>query len=153
MDPGNPLQPFIDQMGIAFDELGAPRMMGRIFGYLLVCDPPWQSAPQLCEALDASKGSVNTITRQLIQAGLLERVAVKGERATYLQVRSGAWSEMIRFRMRGMHHLRMVAEGGLELLANAPAEQRERLQRFHDFYEYIEREFEAFISRFEEEEG
>ena len=48
----------------------------------------------------------------------------------------------------------VVNDGNIrdQILANAPSDQRRRLQRFHDFYAYIEREFEALIHRFEEEE-
>lgn len=144
-------QTFVERMGLAFDELGSPRMMGRIVGYLLICDPPSRSAPELCAELDASKGAINTMTRQLVAAGLLERVAAPGARAARFQVRKAGWMELLRHRLKRLHQMREIAATGLSALADAPAERRERLQSFHDFYQYIEQEMEPMLARFSEE--
>ena len=40
---------FVEEAGIVFEQTGLPRMAGRIFGWLLICDPPHQSTDQLAE--------------------------------------------------------------------------------------------------------
>jgi DNA-binding transcriptional regulator GbsR (MarR family) len=145
------LHEFVDGMGLVFSEVGGSRMMGRIIGFLLVCDPPHQSEPQLCARLAASKGAVNTITRQLVRNGMLERVVIPGERATFLRIRGDAWSHMLRQRFVVVHTMQRMARDGLETLAGAPDERRARLQQFHDFYDFMAREIEPLIARFEGE--
>lgn len=49
-------------------------MVGRALGWLLVCEPPEQSAAELAETLQASKGSISTATRVLLRLGFIERV-------------------------------------------------------------------------------
>ena len=33
---------FVDRLGLFMEMLGGPRTMGRIYGWLLICDPPQQ---------------------------------------------------------------------------------------------------------------
>ena len=46
---------FIEDISRFFEEMGLPRMAGRILGVLLIADPPEQSINDLCEVLQASK--------------------------------------------------------------------------------------------------
>jgi DNA-binding transcriptional regulator GbsR (MarR family) len=63
---------FIEELGMQFElEAAAPRMLGRVLGWLLVCDPPEQSAAELAERLQASKGSISTATRLLLRMGMI----------------------------------------------------------------------------------
>ena len=41
----------VEEFGIAFEQTRFPRMAGRIVGWLLISDPPYQSAEQLVDAL------------------------------------------------------------------------------------------------------
>ena len=38
---------FVDRMGLFFELSGGSRTMGRVYGWLLICDPPRQSLTQL----------------------------------------------------------------------------------------------------------
>ena len=44
-----------------------------------------------------------------------------------------------------------LAEQGLELLADEPAERRERLQEMRDFYAFFEEELPVLLDRWEAE--
>src|SRR5262245_10612167 len=74
------LRHFVEEMGLHFEYGGIPRMAGRIFGHLLVCDPPEQSAEELARSIQASRASVSTMSRLLIQTGLIERQVFPGKR-------------------------------------------------------------------------
>ncbi len=50
---------------------------------LLLKDPEPLSAPQIGALLKASKGSVSTLLRQLLAAGLIEQKAIPGERREF----------------------------------------------------------------------
>ncbi len=52
------------------------RMAGRMLGWLLICDPPHQSMNAIADVLQASKGSISTMTRLLIQLDLIERTGI-----------------------------------------------------------------------------
>ena len=33
---------FVEDVGVVFEKTGLPRMAGRMFGWLLISDPPYQ---------------------------------------------------------------------------------------------------------------
>ncbi len=129
---------FVEELGIAYAEVGAPPMMGRILARLLVCDPPEQTSAELAEYLQASRGAISTITRQLILAGLIEKAPMPGERATYFRLKPHCWMEVMRVRTGIITLLREVGERGLQIFAADPPGRRERLEEFVDLYRYME---------------
>ncbi|MCP5095569.1 MAG: MarR family transcriptional regulator, partial [Chloroflexi bacterium] len=50
----NDAQYFVEDVGLFFEQVGLPRMSGKIMGWLLIADPPHQSMSELVEALQAS---------------------------------------------------------------------------------------------------
>jgi DNA-binding MarR family transcriptional regulator len=143
---------FAEEFGLLLAEFGAAPMFGRIMGHLLICDPPEQSSAEIAEALGASKGSVSTSTRQLIQAGMIERVPRPGSRATYFRIRAHAWTEMMRVEIARSVVMRERAEQGLALLSHAPPARRERLESLRDFFRFLEREWPRLVARWSEED-
>lgn len=132
------IERFVEEVGIQFElDAGAPRMVGRIWGWLMVCDPPEQSAAELAEFLQASKGSISTATRVLLRLGLIERVRVRGERFDRFSVRPGAWDETL-WREDQFSAPRRVFRLGLDALADEPAERRVRLEEVDAMYAWWE---------------
>jgi DNA-binding transcriptional regulator GbsR (MarR family) len=145
-------QRFVEEVGIVFEQTGLPRMAGRIFGWLLVADPPHQCMDELAEALMASKGSISTITRHLIQISLIERLSLPGIRHDYFRIHNNAWRCMVG---RGLEDeikmFRQLAEHGMELLPDKASLARHRLEEMHAWYTFLEREFPALLERWEQE--
>ena len=83
---------FAEEVGRVFEQLGVPRMTGRILGWLLICDPPRQSSAQLGSALGASKGAISTATRLLELYGLVRRIGVPGARGDFFEIAPDAFS-------------------------------------------------------------
>ena len=122
--------------------MGYPRMAGRILGWLLICDPPAQSAGGLADVLGASKGSLSTMTRLLIQVGLIERAGLPGRRRDYFRIKPGTWPQLIKVQMQSMTGLHQMVERGLAMLdaeGRGPPESTQRLQEAHDLYAFLER--------------
>ena len=44
-------------------------MAGRMWGWLLICEPPEQTAAEIAEALQASRGAISGTARILTTAG------------------------------------------------------------------------------------
>jgi hypothetical protein len=125
---------FIERVGIQFElDAGTPRMVGRVFGWLLVCDPPKQSAAELAERLRASKGSISTATRVLLRIGLIERVRLRGERFDRFIARPEAWDEFL-WREDQFTEPRRVFRLGLDALADESPERRARLEELDAIY-------------------
>lgn len=142
---------FTEEVGMFFEESGAPRMMGRILGWLLICDPPEQSAKELAEVLDASRGSVSTMTRMLIAGQMVEKVVRRGERQTHFRLRRDAFTQAVHGKLAHMFLFREIAERGLHILEVHGLRADGRLQEARDFYAFMERELPALIDKWDRE--
>jgi DNA-binding transcriptional regulator GbsR (MarR family) len=142
---------FVEDISLYFEQMGLPRMAGRVLGVLLICDPPAQSLTDLCELLQASKSSISTTTRLLTEMGLIERAVSPLPRQVYFQFKPGGWLVFIRQRFRLWASLHQIAEQGLELLQDRDPELRERLQEAHDMFSLIEDELPALLERVDNE--
>jgi DNA-binding transcriptional regulator GbsR (MarR family) len=138
---------FIEDVGLLLEESGLPRMAGRILGLLLICNPPHQSPSELAEKLRASKGSISTMTRLLVEMDLIERIALPDDRRDYFQIKRDAWSQIIMFEVSEFVAGRQLTERGLALMENEPPELQERLQEARDLYAFLEHEAPLLIER------
>lgn len=141
---------FIEEVGLLFELVGFPRMAGRIFGWLLISKPPHQSLSELADILQASKGSLSTMTRLLIQIGLIERISLPGQRRDYFRIKLNAWSQMAEQRLAQIIAFRQLAERGLNLF-EAKDPQRQRLEEMRDIHAFWERELPLLNRQWEKE--
>lgn len=136
---------FIEEIGLAMESQGMPRMAGRILGALLMADPPEQSAEQLANVLQASRGSISTMTRLLEAPGLIERVSKPGDRKVYYRNRPDAWFQATRDQVTSITAMKRLAEKGLRLLEGANPEVRLGVEEMHEFLAFWEREMPAVL--------
>ncbi len=140
------LQGYLERWGMLFELLGATRMMGRILAWLLISDPPEQSAGDIAQAVGASAGSVSTTTRALTQSGMIERLGIPGERSAHFRVRSGVWGQLLRKRMAYIVSMRDLVEEGLELSTGEGDDSTLRLRELGSYCSFIERELPEFVA-------
>src|SRR5215212_8942098 len=76
---------FVEKLAVAHEADGLPRIAGRIFGLLLICERE-MSLDELAHDLGASKGSVSVNTRLLDQRGVVERVSRPADRRDYYRI-------------------------------------------------------------------
>jgi hypothetical protein len=127
---------------------GFSPMTGRVFAWLLVCEPPEQTAAELAVALDASKGSISTAAGMLVRFKLVDRLRVRGERADRFRVRPGAWDDQIRD--PGTGTARALLAQGLEALADEPASRRARLEEMDAMYAWYQARMPALLEEWRE---
>ncbi|MCA9691732.1 MAG: MarR family transcriptional regulator [Nannocystaceae bacterium] len=145
------LAQFIEDLAVFFEESGLPRIAGRILGLLLVCDPPHRSAGELAEQLGVSAGSVSTMTRVLLSAGLIERVGVPSERATHYRLKDDGFERTFELRIAGLDGFSTLAERGLRLLARDGDARTRRLRTLTALYAFWERELPLLLARWREQ--
>jgi DNA-binding transcriptional regulator GbsR (MarR family) len=142
---------FVEEVGLFFEQRGLPRMAGRILGWLLICDPPHQSAGELADALLASKGSISTMTRMLIRLGIIERTGLLGQRRDYFLIKPDAWNAVMKESLTKITDFRSLLERGLELLEGKDTQIKQRLEGMRTLYMFWEREWRAVLERWEQE--
>jgi len=142
-------QRYIEEMGLVMEAFGLPRMWGRVFGALLLADPPEQTAEELATTLKASRGSISTATRMLEQARLIERISKPGQRKDYFRNKPGAWHEITKQRVAALGILRQMSEKGLQLLDGAGPEVRRGLSEMRDYFAYWEKIFPRLVAEWQ----
>lgn len=121
-------------------EYGVPPIAGRVLGWLMICDPPEQSAGQIAEAIGASRASLTTNIRLLTDTKLVRRRSRPGERTHYYRVDDDAWETVVRQRVASLLAFRDIAADGMKL-AGFGSERAQRLRVAHDVYDWMAKQF------------
>lgn len=144
---------FIEKAGVDFEETGIPRMAGRLFGWLLISDPPYQSPAELADVLHASKGSISTSVRLLQQMGFIERYVIPGSRHDYFRLPGDAINKVIRHGLlEEIKTFRTLAERGLEMTKSLPPKRKAWLKEMQNRYAYLEKAFPALLEKYGQEQ-
>ena len=139
---------FIEEMGQFLGGYGMTPMAGRMWGWLLLCDPPEQTAAQIADALGASRGAISGTARILSSAGFIRRTTRRGDRREYFSAPAEALDSMLGSAASIYRQMRSIAARGLVATAERSEASRARLQEFHDVMAFVEQEVPAVISRF-----
>ena len=141
---------FIEEMGQMLATFGMPHMAGRILAALMVATPAEQSAGQLAQTLQASRGSISTMTRLLETPGIIERVRKPGDRRTYYRNTPDGWYRAMAREAASMGSLRELAEQGLALMEGEEASARRGIEDSVAFFSFWEQEMDAVLRRWRE---
>lgn len=140
-----------EAFGRLFESTGNTRIAGRVAGWLLICDPPEQTAARLVEVLGVSKASISTELRWLEQLGVVERVTVPGDRRSYWRIGVHAWPELMERRLRMIDRFVELAEQGLALLAHETSARRTRLAEMRRAYVQLGRSMQTVLAELRRE--
>jgi DNA-binding IclR family transcriptional regulator len=111
-------------------------MVGRLLGYLAICDPREQSIAELAEALLASRSAITNAVNSLDTIGLIRRSRAAGERMDRI------WMDMSSSHATGFDVTEYQEQGdlareGLALLAGEPPERRALLLEWAAFADFL----------------
>jgi len=133
---------FVEELGALGPEIGLPRAMMRITAWMMVCDPPEQSAQHIQDGLHLSAAAVSAAIQQLITAGMLERVSRPRDRKIYYRLASGSWDAPLQAKLRALSRLRQVADKGI---AAAGKRADYRLIEMRDAFAWFEDQLDQHI--------
>src|SRR3954454_5022983 len=146
MTPGE--SQFVEEMGQFLGGLGMTPMAGRMWGWLLICDPPEQTAGEIAEALQASRGAISGTARILAGPRPIRRTTRRGDRREYFSAPPEALDSMLASAAAIYRQMREIAERGLAATADRPPEARARLEEFRDVMAFVEQEIPRVVGEF-----
>ncbi len=115
---------FADHMGRFYASRYAfPPMVGRLHGYLAVCDPPEQSIGELADALLASRSAIAGAVKVLETMHGIRRSRAAGERMDRVQIDLSS-PQSIGMDISEYEELSELAREGLEVVRDAPMERQ-----------------------------
>ena len=138
---------FVEAMGQYLGTYGLSPMSGRLWAWLLICDPPEQSATDLAESLKASRGAISGAAASLSAWGIIRRVRRRGDRREYFSIPSGAFDSLLRQAGDAYRRLLDITSMGLAAMSDTEPEARVRLEEVHDATAFIATAFPAALDR------
>jgi len=102
---------------------GMAPMVGRLLGYLAVCEPREQSIGELAEALLASRSAITGAVSVVESLGLVRRFRAAGERMDRVAIDLSS-PRAFGFDVSEYQEHAALAREGLAVLADAPPERR-----------------------------
>ncbi|MHC3002007.1 GbsR/MarR family transcriptional regulator [Gordonia metallireducens] len=127
-----------------------PPMVGRVLGYLAVCDPPAPTIAELSDALLASRSAITNAITTLESVGQVKRTRTAGERMDRISI------DITSARGLGMDNaeyeeLGALAREGLEVLRDATPERRAVLSEIAAFTEFLTTRIPALYAEWQKE--
>jgi DNA-binding transcriptional regulator GbsR (MarR family) len=133
---------FIEEMGIMTQADDLPRIAGRIMGLLVLEEDPVSFA-DIAERLKVSRASVSTNARLLVETGILERVAMPGDRQDYYRL-NPAWNlRLLRRVVTRIERMKLAVQAASAALPDDRSAARARLDGLCEFYGAVSRSLEA----------
>jgi DNA-binding transcriptional regulator GbsR (MarR family) len=128
---------FADHVGRFYaSRFGYPPMVGRVLGYLLVCDPLDQTIAELSDALLASRSAITGALNVLERIHAVQRSRRAGERSD--RVRLDFSSAQARgFDISEYEEMAALAREGLKVVEGATPERRRELLELAAFADFL----------------
>jgi len=145
--PAGEASAFVERVGRFWESASRSRTAGRMLGWLMICEPQYQSSAELVNALAVSSGSVSTQIRHLENLGLVERVTFSGDRASYYHLPDKVWSKVVKEDLGRLTEMRKLAEAGAAVL---PTTRPERVTELGVVAEFLIGEWSSFMERLDD---
>lgn len=129
---------YADHMGRFYARrFGFPPMVGRLIGYLAVCDPREQTIGELSEALLASRSAITGAVKTLETIRVVRRSRAAGERMDRVCVDLDT-PQSLGLDVTEYEEMRDMAQEGLDVLGDeAPLERRAALLETKAYAEFL----------------
>ena len=83
----------ISRIGVFAEKSGYPPLVAKMFGLLLVSNPPHQTFEEIQTQLKSSKSAISTGLHLLMDRGMVEYITFLGDRKRYFRVNTEHWLE------------------------------------------------------------
>ncbi|GAA3167343.1 GbsR/MarR family transcriptional regulator [Nonomuraea salmonea] len=136
MTQQDPLLEWVERVAMYLARDGVPPIAGRVLGWLMVCDPPEQSAADISQAIGASRASLTSNLRLLTSMGFLTWRTRPGERTVFYRMADDAWAVVVRRQIAGITSFLDITRDGLDLVG--PGDSRAaRIRQAHATFEWM----------------
>jgi DNA-binding transcriptional ArsR family regulator len=140
---------FADHMGRFYARrYSFPPMVGRLIGYLSVCDPPNPTIGELAEALLASRSAITGAVKTLETIHVVRRSRDAGERMDRIRIDLSS-PQSLGMDVSEYAELLELTREGLDLLRDASAERRAVLLETSAFAEFLLEQIPIFEQEWE----
>ncbi|WP_188197383.1 GbsR/MarR family transcriptional regulator [Nonomuraea sp. SYSU D8015] len=141
MTEQEPLLEWVERVAMYLARDGVPPIAGRVLGWLMICDPPEQSAGQISTAIGASRASLTSSLRLLTSMKFLTWRTRPGERTVYYRMAEDAWAVVVRRQVASIASFMDITHDGVDLVG-ADEERAARVRQAHATFEWMAKVFD-----------
>ena len=128
----------VELFGVWFEKRGWQPVAGRIFGYLLLSNPPYHTMEELQDFLQISKSSVSTNLKNLMNERVVNYITFPGDRKRYFQIDTENWLEKAKHRANDVSDFADILNRTLDNRNDAEnMEFNQALRRVANFYQHL----------------
>jgi len=140
-------QAFIDRWSRILASEGLPPVAGRLWAWLLICEPADQTVDEISEAIGASRGAISGAVRMLEPSGLILRTKRPGERREYWRTSPDAVIHSLEAKERATRPSLRALDDMLLASAGRSEESLARLREVQRLYAMLLGMFPQLITR------
>jgi len=139
---------FVEEMGQYMGGYKLTPVAGRLWAWLLICEPTEQTAADLAVELRSSRSAISGAAGFLSAAGMIRRVRRRGDRREYFSAPAGTFDALLRGIGTTYTRLVEITEDGLAATADRSARSRARLEEVHDATVFIQAVLPELVDRY-----
>jgi DNA-binding MarR family transcriptional regulator len=144
---------FVRRIGLYYEKDGMAADRGEVIGWLVISDPPRQSASEIIRKLQVSRETVDRVADQLVPAGFLSREDIPGGDDYYLTLQDSAWPAVVQHTFASFPRFHKVMEDGLAALSGEDSRRTARLSNMERLFAYLAKELPVTWQRYEKMAG
>lgn len=142
----------VEDMGVVFEKMGRSPMVGRVYAYLMLAEPPYKSFDEIREFLLASKSAISNALNALMKEGAVDYMTFSGDRKRYFKLNLNQIFERTNAALNNFDTMNQLLEQALEARKNSKhLDFNEGLQREYDFNKFIYDEVRKAVATWREE--
>jgi DNA-binding MarR family transcriptional regulator len=139
---------FVRRIGLYYEKDGMAADRGEVIGWLVISDPPRQSASEIVTKLGISRETVDRVADQLVPAGFLSREDISDD-DYYLTLQDSAWPAVVQHTFASFPRFHQVMRDGLAALSGEDPRRLARLSNMERLFDYLARELPVLWQRYE----
>jgi len=128
----------VEKYGVLFKSLGATPAMGKIFGYLIVSEPPYHTFDEIQADLKLSKGAVSNTLKIMETAGMVEYFTIAGDRKRYFKLTLGNWEYIVMKQVEETKRFLAILEESLTLRVTLNDGYEKEIRKFMQVYKRMQ---------------
>lgn len=140
-------QAFIERWSQILASEGLPPVAGRLWAWLLICEPPEQTVDQIAAAIGASRGAISGAVRMLEPSGLIVRSKRRGDRHEHWRTSPDAVIHSLEAKERATRPSLRALDDMLLASSHRPEESLARLREVHRLYAMLLGMFPLLIAQ------
>lgn len=140
----------VENIGVRFEKLGIPPMPSRVFGLLLLAEPPYCTFEEMVNFLQASKSAISNSIKYLETLGIVTYKTFPGDRKRYFCV-SEYWGGSLEAMLAKIRTFIDIFDRVLELRSAKSVTFNNNIADIRNLYVLFEKEMPKIMERWETE--